>query len=134
MIDGSCLCGRVRYRVEAGISDASLCHCSQCRRASGAAFGAYASVPGDAFSWLQGESLLRHYRVSESLEKWFCSACGSTLLSRHQNWPEALYLSLGNIDGDVEVRLEYHQFVDSRASWDEIHDDLPRYAAFPEEE
>ena len=134
MIKGSCLCGQVKYQVEAGLSDASLCHCSLCRRASGAAFGAYASVPGSAFGWSQGESLLRQYPVSDLLQKWFCSECGSTLLSRHQNWPEEVYLSLGNIDGDVEVHLEYHQFVDSKACWDHIHDDLPQFPAFPEEE
>ncbi len=35
MREGSCLCGAVRYTVDAEFTGANACHCSQCRRQSG---------------------------------------------------------------------------------------------------
>ena len=38
MLKGSCLCGGVRYEIDAELQSVSYCHCSQCRKASGAAY------------------------------------------------------------------------------------------------
>jgi hypothetical protein len=39
---------------------------------------------------------------------------------------------LGSLDGDPEIRPQYHSFVDSRAVWDELPEDgLPRYPGAP---
>ncbi len=35
---GSCLCGRVRYEAEGELTAMHHCHCSRCRKHSGAAF------------------------------------------------------------------------------------------------
>ena len=40
MHQGSCLCGRIRFEVAGELAGIQLCHCSQCRRANGAAFAA----------------------------------------------------------------------------------------------
>ena len=37
MIRGSCLCGGVRYEIDGQIGPALNCHCSMCRKATGAA-------------------------------------------------------------------------------------------------
>uniref|UniRef100_UPI002699C063 GFA family protein n=2 Tax=Bradyrhizobium oligotrophicum TaxID=44255 RepID=UPI002699C063 len=54
MIHGSCLCGRVKYRINGALSRALNCHCSMCRKAQGAAFRSRASVKALEFEWLQG--------------------------------------------------------------------------------
>ena len=38
MLSGGCLCGDVRYEAGTGAFHESACHCSMCRRASGALF------------------------------------------------------------------------------------------------
>ncbi len=38
MLNGGCLCGAIRYEAGAGAFHQSACHCSLCRRASGAPF------------------------------------------------------------------------------------------------
>ena len=38
MIAGRCECGKVKYRVDAEITDFNHCHCSHCRRLYGAEF------------------------------------------------------------------------------------------------
>jgi len=39
MIRGSCLCGKVKYEYDGEIEEIAMCHCSQCRKAQGGAFG-----------------------------------------------------------------------------------------------
>ena len=60
--------------------------------------------------------------------KAFCSVCGSSLFGG--DWPDGDEVSVrfGALDGDPELRPEYHTFVASTAPWDVLPDDgLPRY-------
>lgn len=52
MLSGSCLCGAVSYEIDAPIESASHCHCSQCRKAHGAAFATYGKVRREAFRYV----------------------------------------------------------------------------------
>lgn len=131
MHEGQCLCAKVVFEVSGDLTDASLCHCSICRKATGSAFAAYVGVQCDEFKWLQGEALVKKFEVTEWLSKFFCSACGSTLVTHHRSDPDMLYLSLGSLKDDPPIDLEYHQFVGSKASWHQIHDSLPQYEEWP---
>jgi hypothetical protein len=132
-VQGSCLCGGVRFEVEPPFLRASHCHCSRCRKHSGAFGGTQGRVPREQFRLLAGEELLRVFRPEGGMVKAFCSVCGSSLFGG--TWPDGPEVSirLGSLDGDPEIRPQYHQFVDSHAVWAELPDDgLPRYPEWPE--
>lgn len=132
-IQGSCLCGGVRFEVEPPFLRASHCHCSHCRKHSGAFGGTQGRVPRERFRLVSGEELLRVYRPDGGMVKPFCSVCGSSLFGG--TWPEGPEISirLGALDADPGIRLQYHQFVGSRAEWFGLPDDgLPRYAEWPD--
>lgn len=133
MIKGKCLCGSAEFQLVGNLGEASLCHCSVCRKASGSAFGAYAGVDKNDFKWLRQDSVKR-FEVTALLSKYFCSHCGSTLLTHHLADAQMFYLSLGCLEDAPEVELKYHQFVDSKASWYHIHDNLPQYQGWAEDE
>ena len=64
--------------------------------------------------------------------KVFCSECGSSLFGG--SWPEGdeVSIRLGSLDADPGIRPQWHQFVDSRAPWDELPEGgLPRYPGAP---
>jgi hypothetical protein len=128
-ISGSCLCGGVRFEVEPPFRRANHCHCSRCRKHSGTFGLTQGRVARERFRLLAGEELLRVYGPAEGAAvKVFCSVCGSSLFGGH--WPDGDEVSvrLGALDGDPEVRPQYHSFVDSRGAWDELPEDgLPRY-------
>lgn len=126
-ITGGCLCGAVRYEVRGKFLRAGHCHCSRCRRHSGAAFGTQGRVRREDFHLVSGEESLTLYGKGEGAMKVFCSTCGSSLLGG--TWPDGPEVSirLGSVDGDPGIRPQYHTFVGSRAVWDEIDDDLPQY-------
>ena len=77
MVEGSCLCGTVRWRVDAPVRRMSHCHCSMCRKSHRAPFATYAAVDAEAFGYLQGEEALTHYASSAGSDRPFCSRCGS---------------------------------------------------------
>ena len=133
MIRGECLCGGIAFEVAGPLSDASLCHCSRCRRATGSAFGAYAAAPASALRWTRGEDLLRDYEQSPQVTRRFCGRCGSLLVTLHALEPGLVHVSLGCLDDGSGVTPGYHQFTGSKADWHAIADGLPRHAAWPEE-
>lgn len=126
-ITGGCLCGAVRYELTGPFLRAGHCHCARCRKHSGAAVGTQGRVRREDFHLRTGEESLRIYRPREGTAKVFCIWCGSSLFGG--SWPDGPEVSirLGSVDGDPGIRPQYRTFVDSKAPWDEITDDLPRH-------
>jgi hypothetical protein len=120
----------VRFEVTQPFLRANFCHCSRCRKHSGAPALTQGRVPAHGFRLLGGEELLVVYRPEGGgMAKVCCRVCGSSLFGG--TWPEGPEVSirLGSLDGDPGIRPQFHTFVDSRAEWDELPDDgLPRYA------
>ena len=124
-IDGTCLCGRVRYRVAGELFNAGHCHCSMCRRHHGAAFGTYAECKPDEFAWIEGEDLVRVYETRPGDGWCFCTHCGSSLAGTDKG--RVRFVTLGTVEGDPGVQPVSHEFVGSKAAWHEITDTLPQY-------
>jgi hypothetical protein len=126
-LTGQCACGGVRFEITAPFASARYCHCHRCQRRTGTVASPNARLQEAAYELLEGQELLRSWQPPDGQAKWFCSACGGHLYSRP---PEGgvLYVRLGSIDGDPGIRPEYHQWVSSAASWEQLPDDgLPRY-------
>lgn len=133
MITGRCECGAVAYEIDGEINDFSHCHCSQCRRLHGAAFGSYGGVKRSAFRWTSGDRNLRVYASSEKNDRVFCDTCGSLLLTVTAPEPDDFYVAMGTMDGDPPRPPGYHIFVGSKADWYEISDDLPQFDTFSDD-
>lgn len=124
MLKGSCLCGGIQYEIDATLGLVSNCHCSQCRKASGASFVPSASVPADSFRFVAGAELLREWESSPGVRRCFCSRCGSPLIKRNSAHPERIRLRLGTLDSDPGVKPSKHIYVGSKAAWVDITDGL----------
>jgi hypothetical protein len=131
-VRGGCLCGGVRYEVTAPFLRANLCHCSRCRKHSGAAASAQGRVPREGFTLLQGAELITTFRPENGMAKAFCRVCGSSLFGG--TWPDGPEVSirLGTLDDDPGIRPQYHSFAGDVPPWDRLPDDgLPRYPGPP---
>lgn len=127
MHTGSCLCGGVRFRVDAALEPIQVCHCSQCRKAQGTPFATNTPVASADFRLLSGAELLSRYRSSLDKERVFCSRCGSPLYSRRDSVPGVLRLRVGLLDGDIPARPVAHHCTGSKANWWTIDDNLPQF-------
>jgi catechol 2,3-dioxygenase-like lactoylglutathione lyase family enzyme len=131
---GSCACGAVRYQLVGPTDSCSHCHCASCRRASGAAFVTWTSVPAERFALLAGESALR-WRASSSAIQWgFCGACGSTLFYRavaagHPEAPrlDAVYVTVATLDDPLDCAPDAHYSAEERVVWLHLGDGLPQH-------
>lgn len=114
---GSCLCGAVRYRIDGPIKAVTHCHCSQCRKAHGAAFASYASVPAATLVCNDPDAAIRVFKSSASVSRSFCSNCGANLF-----WTDAagdfadwVSVALGTLDTPFEPTRHKHVHVPSKA-------------------
>jgi hypothetical protein len=131
-LTGGCLCGGVRFRVDAPLVSATYCHCTRCQRRTGTAASAQARIQPGSLTVTQGEELIRTYAPPDGFSKLFCGACGSALWSRSPDDPELVSVRLGAFDGDPGIRPSHRQYVAYAAAWEDIPDDgLPRYDERP---
>jgi hypothetical protein len=127
MLRGSCLCGSVRYEIRGSLERITHCHCSQCRKVHGAAFGSYAPVHRTEFRFVAGEGDVAEYASSPGVQRTFCRRCGSTLQFVRASKPDGFWLAVGTLDTDPGIRPSHHIFVGSKAPWFEITDGSPQY-------
>ena len=131
-VEGACLCGEVRYRVEGEIVGFQYCHCSRCRRFTGSAHAANLFVRPDDLAWTRGEESRGSF-VLEGEPKFptaFCKRCGSSmpsLSSTGRFW----VVPAGTLDVDPGKRPTQSIFWGSRAPWYEDVSALPRHQEMP---
>ncbi|WP_320152875.1 GFA family protein [uncultured Tolumonas sp.] len=131
MLKGSCLCNAIQYEIQGELGPTMMCHCSKCRKANGSAYAINAAVKIDQFHFIKGQELVSEFESSPGVFRSFCKQCGSPLLSRRPSQPDIVRLRIGTLDTPVDVKPLAHIFVSSKASWDEIHDDIPQYEERP---
>lgn len=127
---GKCLCGAVEVKIAGGIKDIIHCHCSLCRKNSGTAYATNGFIETKGFEVVAGADKLASFSFKEGRERHFCSLCGCPVYSSNADDPSRLRIRLGIIDSDISERPISHNFVSSKASWDNLDADLPRYQEF----
>jgi len=123
---GSCLCGAVHYTVEDGFRYALNCHCSQCRRATGAAFKSFAGIERGRLSLAAGQQDVLLYGDPAQDHDVRCGKCGSLLYSVVRGGA-FVHVTLGTLLDVPSIRPGAHIFVGSKAPWFTITDDLPQH-------
>jgi hypothetical protein len=122
---GGCYCGAVRYSVADEFLYAANCHCSNCRRATGAAFKPFAGIERDKLTVTTGADGLLIFGDVRAHDA-HCKLCGSLLYSLVRDGA-FVHVAMGTLVDDPTIRPSHHIFVGSKAPWFEITDDLPQY-------
>jgi hypothetical protein len=124
-LTGGCLCGKVRYSVAQTMRfQAYACHCSDCQRRSGSAFGIQHSVLASDLT-VSGE-LLRgeHVQPSGAVAGIFaCKHCLTRLYTVNDQRPGIVNLRAGTLDSSPEMVPAAHLWVQSKQPWVVIPDE-----------
>lgn len=122
---GRCLCGDVSWGVTGRLPPVGFCHCSQCRRVSGAGSNAVMHVKADRLTWLSGEDARRTYALPSGWSNTFCGRCGcpTPQLGPHGRW----FVPAGSLDGQPELSISGHIRVTDKPGWAVIGDDAPQF-------
>jgi hypothetical protein len=124
---GSCLCGAVQYRITGPLRPVVACHCTQCQKTTGHHVAATQAYQKDFH--LEESRGLKLYRSSDQAERGFCNECGGNLFWRRFN-SDCIHIFAGTLDQPTGLRLAEHIFVEDKADYYDINDDLPKHAAF----
>jgi hypothetical protein len=125
ILAGECFCRAVRYEVADQFAYALNCHCSNCRRTTGAAFKPFAGIARDQFRLVKGGLDLLVYGDEQAHDA-HCGRCGSLLYSVVRGGA-FVHVAMGTLAEDPSIRPSAHIFVGSKAPWFAITDDLPQY-------
>jgi hypothetical protein len=125
MLTGGCFCGRVRYEATGKPFSETNCHCSICRRTTGAPLVTWFSVRPSAFRFVSGEPT--RFRSSDHGTRSFCPHCGTQLTFQSTTSPDEIDVTTSSLDDPEAVPPRDHIFTRSRVSWLRIGDGLPQF-------
>jgi hypothetical protein len=98
------MCGRIRYEARIENSDAYLCHCRMCQRASGNVSLAMKNVRKADVSWSREPD---YYESSPIARRGFCANCGTSLTFEYFD-SDRMDLIVGTFDDPSRFRPTSH--------------------------
>jgi hypothetical protein len=125
MLQGGCFCGRIRYGVTGAPFHQTNCHCSICRRTTGAPFVAWFSVRACEFRWLSGNP--SRFRSSPKATRSFCTHCGTQLTFQGDDYPDEIDVTTCSLDHPQTVPPCDHTHAGNKLQWIELCDGLEQY-------
>ncbi len=127
-LDGRCLCGAVTYSCEGEPVFTAVCHCRDCQRQTGSAFSIVVGVPAAAFE-LRGE-LGTHVTVGDDhgreVERRFCQACGSPVVTESGGLPGVVVIKAGTLDDPSWLSPQVEVWGGSAQAWVQPVEGRPR--------
>ncbi|MGE8557900.1 MULTISPECIES: GFA family protein [unclassified Acinetobacter] len=97
MLEGQCLCGRVKYRYGGEIEKTIICYCKDCQMAQGSIFAWNSLLQQSKFEITTGLKFLKEYFHSPNKARVFCQECGSPVYSYRVDLPGIIRLRLGTV-------------------------------------
>ncbi len=126
---GGCNCGAVRYRVDSSPLAVAACHCSQCRRQSGAAYSVNLvvrartmTVTGELSAWTDTDT-----ESGAPLAREFCARCGSPVRSVPSASPGIVALKAGTLDDPAPFAPSVHLWTSSKLPWVAVPEDVQQF-------
>lgn len=121
-ITGRCYCGSSKIIATRPPIAVAYCHCSDCRRVTGAPVAAFASFKSSAITFSPNEGRL--VQVNPGVKRTFCNDCGSPLSGRYDYLPDTVYVPVGLLDQVNNYPPELHAHHEKRVTWLRLEDDL----------
>ena len=121
MLTGTCACGQVHYTCDVMPTNASTCHCTQCRKMSGHVW-ASAQVPGDT---LHITGPVRWIALTAQARRGVCPNCGAFLFWQGVGESE-ISIALGSVDGPTGLRLQKQIFTANKGDYYDLSEDIPQ--------
>jgi hypothetical protein len=131
-MSGGCLCGQVRYSATAEPAIVAICHCKNCQKQTGTAFGLVLGVPKAALS-LHGN--IKTYNdkgdSGRPIARNFCPDCGSPIASDFAAMSELTLINAGTLDDTSWLRPTMQVFCDSAQPWVQLAGEMHSFAKMP---
>jgi hypothetical protein len=124
-LKGGCYCGAIRYEAAGAAFNESCCHCSICRRTTGAPFVAWFSVPRERLRFVSGQPA--RFASTPEATRSFCPHCGTQLTFEHRDYPDEIDITTCSLDEPGRLPPKDHIHTSSKLHWIHLSDGLPAY-------
>ncbi len=122
LLKGACLCGDVTYQSSQKHDEIWNCHCHSCRKANSVAYATWIKTRVSSFKWLTIKSPITKRYSSPTMQRSFCSRCGS-ILPAYSKKEGSMFLPAGGITNE-------HSLVPSA----DLHaDEMPLWHTMPDQ-
>ncbi len=109
---GGCFCGNLRFEFTGEELPVADCHCTMCRRTSGAPYVTWLVIPINDFQYTKGEPT--ELASSEDGTRYFCNQCGTPVACINKTHPEIIDITLGSLDQPEAFTPAFNVFDDTR--------------------
>lgn len=125
-LTGGCQCGHIRYELAGEPLALVVCHCKECQRQSGSAFGMSLAVARGAFQLRSGA--LKSFEVkcdSGRLKTCaFCPECGTRIYHQTQG---GMSIKAGTLDDTASLKPDSHYWTMRKQPWVAIPDGVRQF-------
>jgi len=128
---GGCRCGAVRYRASGKPKWVAHCHCSDCRKQTGAGYATWLGYEAAAVKWEKGAP--KQYASSPGVERGFCGTCGTPISFAGQRWAGEVHLLAGTLDDPKSIAPRAHTFLIDAVPWAHVAPGDKRFWQTPKE-
>ena len=115
---GSCQCGNAHYQIRSDSVVSVACHCNNCRKLSGSAFGISLVVKSADVTF--SHNLKTWERPSDTGRRnkaWFCPDCGNRIYHQDPDAPSVVRIRAGTLDNDQIPEPMVHVFAADKVPW-----------------
>ena len=125
---GGCQCGSVRYAVTTEPIRLLACHCQECQRQSGSAFGMSMPVKKDNLT-VTGltKQFARSADSGNEVTGMFCPECGVRIYHVLASAPDIVALKPGTLDDTSWLRPRSFIWMKSAQGWVSVPDDVKTF-------
>ena len=130
---GGCQCGAIRYEVSGAPLQIVACHCTDCQRQSGSAFGMTVVVAEADFRLTQGNEKTIALQSDAGRIKvgGFCPQCGTRIYNSTEWRPGMISVKPGTLDDTRSLQPQIHLWTSSKQEWVAIPEGVEAYETQP---
>jgi len=128
-----CACGSIKFEFDTDPGFVAVCHCLDCKRASGGEAATFFGIPADDLTLIQGKPRPFHYiaQSGKGLDRNFCPDCGSRVFTSNlESFPGMVFIMLGSLDNSAGITPKLEMFTKRRLPWVKPLD-LPQFENMP---
>jgi len=131
-LTGRCLCGEIFCTATGDPVSTVNCHCTDCRRATGAVFATVLNFPDES---VEISGTLSSYQSASDrgteVTRQACAICGSQMFTRSSAWPELLGIRAGCVVETDRIAPQRNVFVSSKIPNTSLDPNLPQFPRMP---
>ena len=133
-MNGGCQCGAIRYVISGALPPAYACHCGDCKKQSGSAFGMSIAIEWARviFSGSVATSEGLTFSGKPKL-RCFCPKCGTRMWHRASANSEWITLKAGTLDCADLIEPRGHLWVSKKQPWISLDSNIPAFDTQPED-